>query len=401
MRELLRWVLLLLCFAVLMSEVAAAPPSWRSLFNGKDLSGWRPVGAAKWSVVDGAIVGDNSHGFEDWSWLVSEAEFGDFVLRLRFRWVSGNSGVQFRSRLDGERMSGYQADVYPGRAGVTGTLYEMNGRGGLKAASPAAERALDKTGWNDYEIVATGDHIAFWLNGAKVLDVRDDRAARGVVGFQLHKSQACRLLWKDIRILELKSPADFQPLFNGKDLSGWKPLGDAKWSVEQEVIRGLTGRGGYGWLVSDREFANFVLRLRFRWYAGNSGVQFRSKVHGTMVHGYQADIDLGGNVYTGMLYDEGFRGKLVAPPPDFLKSVKRDGWNDYEISAIGDHILMAINGVKSVDFYDPLLSPRLPPARRDPHHAKGILALQVHSGRNVKLEWKDLRILDLGESGSP
>ena len=73
--------------------------------------------------------------------------------------------------------------------------------------------------------------------------------------------------------------ADWQPLFNGKDLSGWHEVLGGKWSVSGSDIVGETGDGRYGWLVTNREHRNFVLELEFKTEApGNSGVQFRSHV---------------------------------------------------------------------------------------------------------------------------
>jgi len=381
-------------------RLSAGTPDWVWLFNGKDLTGWQVIGSGgRWTVQDGAIVGESrDEKCEQYGYLVTERRFRDFVLHVRFRCISGNSGIQFRSRIqpDGQ-ITGYQADPYPGHPGVTGALHEQGGRLQLRRGRLAAEKALVKDGWNDYEIAAIGNHIIFWLNGEKVMDYRDRHAkpGAGVIGFEVHKGLFTKVLWKDIRILELPRPVEFEPLFNRLDLAGWKPIGDADWSVVDRAIRGVTRGGGFGWLVSDRQYADFVLRLRFRWLAGNSGVQFRSRVVGTMVHGYQADIDPDRPRWTGMLYDEGFRGKLVEADPQIDRIFKRDGWNDYEISAIGNHIMLFINGVKAVDFRDPLLDPKLPPAKRDPHHQRGIIALQVHSGPKVHLEWKDLRILDL------
>ena len=94
----------------LISATSAQATDWQPLFNGKDLTGWTPVGDGKWTVENGDLIGEK--GGSGYGWLLSERTYGDFVLSLRFHLDKpGNSGVQFRSWLDGEKMCGYQADI--------------------------------------------------------------------------------------------------------------------------------------------------------------------------------------------------------------------------------------------------------------------------------------------------
>ena len=181
----------------------------------------------------------------------------------------------------------------------------------------------------------------------------------------------------------------FRPLFNGKDLTGWE--GDLKlWKVADNAIVGdSAGIQHNQFLVSKEEFSDFELKLEFRLKdgAGNSGVQFRTKriPNSTEVSGYQADI---GENYWGCLYDESRRNKiLVKAPDDFEKSLKKGDWNEYTIRAKGDHIMLKVNGVTTVDYTEP-----------DAEIArKGILALQVHSGGPLKVEFRNIRIKSLTE----
>ena len=181
----------------------------------------------------------------------------------------------------------------------------------------------------------------------------------------------------------------FRPLFNGKDLSGWE--GDLSlWKVADNTIVGdSAGIQHNQFLMSKEEFGDFELKLEFRLKdgVGNSGVQFRTKriPNSTEVSGYQADI---GENFWGCLYDESRRNKvLVKPPADFEKSLKKGDWNEYFIRANGDHIVLKVNGVTTVDYKEP-----------DAEIArKGILALQVHSGGPLKVEFRNIRIKPLGE----
>ena len=105
------------------------------------------------------------------------------------------------------------------------------------------------------------------------------------------------------------------------------------------------------------------------------------------MHGYQADLDPTIKGMTGGLYDEREEGSLAQAVPEIDAALKKDDWNTYEISAIGDHIQLFINGIRSADV-------------RHGRTKKGIIALQVHSGSQpVKVRWRNIRIQDLGDGG--
>ncbi len=176
----------------------------------------------------------------------------------------------------------------------------------------------------------------------------------------------------------------FRPLFNGKDLTGWD--GDLSlWKVVDKAIVGdSAGIPHNQFLGTTEEFGDFELKLEFRLRdgVGNSGIQFRSKrvLTTTEVSGYQADI---GESYWGCLYDESRRNKvLVQPPADFEKGLKKGDWNEYSIRAEKDQIVLKINGVTTVDYREP--DSEIP--------RKGIIALQVHSGGPLKVEFRNIMI---------
>ena len=178
-------------------------------------------------------------------------------------------------------------------------------------------------------------------------------------------------------------------LFNGKDLAGWE--GDTTlWKVEGEAIVGDSpGIKHNQFLCTKEEFGDFELKLEFRVKdgAGNTGVQFRTKKipDSTEVSGYQADL---GDKYWGCLYDESRRNKiLVSASPDLEKVLKKSDWNEYAIRAEGDHITLKINGVTTVDYKEP----EAEIAR------SGIIALQVHSGGPMRVDFRNIRIKVLGK----
>jgi len=177
----------------------------------------------------------------------------------------------------------------------------------------------------------------------------------------------------------------FKPLFNGRDLSGWEQDTPGLWSVRDGMIVGKTSALKHNDFLRARgTFTNFTLKLSFRLVnaTGNSGIQFRSRpvVNPHELSGYQADI---GETYWGCLYDESRRNKvLAAAAPAALAKVNEDGWNEYVITAKGNRITLQLNGVKSVEYEEK--EPGMGPS--------GIIALQVHSGPGLEVQFKDIRI---------
>jgi hypothetical protein len=177
----------------------------------------------------------------------------------------------------------------------------------------------------------------------------------------------------------------FRPLFNGKDLSGWQQDTPGLWSVRDGMIVGKTSALRHNDFLRTRDtFKNFTLKLSFRLIngIGNSGIQFRSRPvpDSHEVSGYQADI---GEKYWGCLYDESRRNRVLAnASPAALAKVHKEGWNEYVITARGNRITLDLNGVRSVEYEEKEPAMDLP----------GIIALQVHSGPGLEIQFKDIRI---------
>jgi uncharacterized protein (TIGR03067 family) len=212
------------------------------------------------------------------------------------------------------------------------------------------------------------------------------------------------------------SGASFKRIFNGKDLTGWD--GDpALWSVKDGAIVGqtttehpITHNTFLIW--TNGQVGDFELRCKFRITAqndknfANSGIQYRSKVldpKGWVVGGYQADMEAG-STYTGILYEERMkrgimatRGERVLWDTNCVKRVlgtmgtsdeiqaviKKNDWNDYLIRAEGNHLQHYINGRETVDVTDDCEAQRA---------SSGVLALQLHQGFPMKVEFRDLEL---------
>ena len=196
---------------VVVAVVAKAPPQsgWVSLFNGKDLTGWKNNGEEKWVVEQGTILCESTAN--KYGYLTTEKTYRDFNLHLKFKGeAAGNSGVFLHARITGidpehgPDIEGMQVEVDPGVGKHTGGLYESGGRGWVAMPTAEGERALKPGEWNDLDVSVRGNHFATRLNGVKIVDYTDPapKFADGVIGLQIHTGGGVRMRWKDISIQE-------------------------------------------------------------------------------------------------------------------------------------------------------------------------------------------------------
>ena len=175
-------------------------------------------------------------------------------------------------------------------------------------------------------------------------------------------------------------------LFDGKSLDLFEERGEAIWKIEEGVIVGESGKGGHGWLCTKKSYGDFIFELEVRPDSGNSGVQVRShfKDKDVMV-GHQIEVDPGKRAWSGGLYEQGRRGWLqnLTNNPTARAAFKADEWNHYRIVCQGDSIRSWINGVAATDYLDAM-------------DLDGLIALQVHAGKNVRVRFRNLRLQELG-----
>lgn len=174
------------------------------LFNGRDLSGWVNYGTEKWYVEDGELVCESGPDAA-YGYLGTDEIFGDFELTLDFLQESnGNSGVFFRSWVNGTTIEGWQVEVAPPLS-HTGGIYESYGRGWLVQPDEEGENALLEGEWNTMKIRAVGGHVTTWLNGHRMVDITDEKigAARGRIALQIHDGGGIKVRWRNILIERL------------------------------------------------------------------------------------------------------------------------------------------------------------------------------------------------------
>jgi hypothetical protein len=175
-----------------------------SLFNGKNLEGWKVNGKEKWYVEEGNLVCESGPE-KGYGYLSTAKEYKDFILRLQFKQeADGNSGVFFRSSVEDTRIEGWQVEVAP-RGKDTGGIYESYGRGWLVQIPDNKENVLIEGEWNSLVILVNGDRVMTWLNNELMADLEDEAIgnATGSIALQIHDGGGIKVRWRDIYLREL------------------------------------------------------------------------------------------------------------------------------------------------------------------------------------------------------
>jgi hypothetical protein len=303
----------------LLLSGAVSGQSWKSLFNGKDLSGWKPLnGKARFEVRDGAIVGTTVPG-EPNAFLATDRSYQDFVLELEFQSDSTmNSGIQFRSEsrpdYQNGRVHGYQMEIDPSDRAWSGGIYDEGRRLWLYTLeyNPGAKKAYKRQGWNHYRIECIGQTVRTWVNGVPAAYLIDDMPTRGFIALQVHSisrpdEAGKQIRWRNIRIIETSTPLPepsgifivnlnanqlssaersngVELLWDGQSTKGWRgayktSFPEKGWTIRDGMLS-VTPSGGAesafgGDIVTERMFGAFELQFEFRLTEGaNSGVKY-------------------------------------------------------------------------------------------------------------------------------
>ena len=377
---------------------------WQSLFNGKDLTGWKPLnGHAKFGVMNGEIVGTTVMN-EPNSFLATEKDYGDFILEFEFKLDNKmNSGVQFRSESKADymngRVHGYQFEIDPSPRGWTAGIYDEARRDWIYPMdyNPTAKNTFKKGEWNKCRIECIGNSIRTFINGVPAANLVDDITPKGFIALQVHQinkpeEAGEKIYWRNIRIKtnDLKpSPGDtvfvvnFLPnnlseqekrngvklLWDGKTTTGWQGaykdhFPEKGWEIKDNVLSVLSSNGAEatngGDIVTTGEYGAFILQFDFKITdTANSGVKYfvteKENNQGSAIGlEYQIlddakhpDAKLGsiGNRTLGSLYD-------LIPPIKEPRARKKIGeWNRGMIIVHPDgNIEHWLNGWKMLDY---------------------------------------------------
>ncbi len=325
--------------ALTSSALADAP---KPLFNGKDLTGWKPTGkAGAWSVVKGMIECNGTGG----GWLLTEKTYGDFVLTLQYKVSPGcNSGIAIRSE-----------PRKPGFTGMELQILDDDGRRPNKHSAMAVYSSLAPREnmskpagqWNDVEVTCVGRRLRVVWNGTQVHDVDLDahrelaeRNPRGHVGVQDHG----HYVWfRNITIQDLDHAGGWRPLLE-PGIDTWKQIGKGTWRYHYGT---LTATGELGVLKSPKPYTDFIIKLQSRVSAGGNGGLFLRLPPGDSLEPkpWEAGYEIQMRDDFGKAPSKGSTGSVIgiaAPKENLVR--KPDVWNDYEITCRGQAITVRMNG---------------------------------------------------------
>jgi Domain of Unknown Function (DUF1080) len=308
---------------LLFTNAVTAQNGFTNLFNGKDLSGWKPLGGkATFTVEDGIIVGRTVPNTKN-TFLTTEKEYGDFILELDIyiEDEEGNSGIQTRSHFNaaannGEgKLYGRQCEADPTWRRWSGGIYDEGRREWLypMQLNAAAQNAYKKGEYNHYTIECIGNEMKTWVNGIAAAYLVDTLDTKGIIGLQVHAINDAshagkKVCFKNVHIKTtgLKAAA-FPPnvyvanfavnsltayeknegwklLFDGKTNNGWiSTKGNSfpanGWNISNGAISVLSSEGkestNGGDIVTREQYSAFDLSFEFKLTAGaNSGVKY-------------------------------------------------------------------------------------------------------------------------------
>ena len=397
----------LLFFATIM---VAGAEDLKPIFDGKTLQGWQQRnGTAKYYVENGELVGETAAGSAN-SFLCTTKDYGDFILEFEVKDDPRlNSGVQIRSHTyttqttvltenrgkrkrtwEAGRVYGYQVEIADEKSGASGGIYEEARLGWLNLVTgdAVASKAFHDNQWNRFRVAAIGDSIKTWINGTPCADLVDSEQQTGFIGLQVHQfsgGNTAQVRFRNIRLQDLGQHA-WRPLWDSRTMAGWTKFGGGEWSIENGALHGVSPASSKdrGFLMSDREFADFTVRLQYKVVKGNSGFFFRMADPTVAAKGafaYEAEIDPARD-YGGLLEPRGRQWLVHPDPAKAAEYYKPDDWNQMTVSAHGGRIVLQINGERTVDLAN------------DPGRSSGRLALQINPRQDLEVWFKEIEMLE-------
>ncbi len=379
------------CHSFSSSQAQSAPPKgFKALFNNTDLAGWwgattenprkylaLPADEFKkkhdaslddirqhWSVQGNDLVNDGKGLY-----LTTDKNYGDFELLLDYKTVPlADSGIYLRGCPQVQIWDSTETEKFKlGADKGSGALW--NNSPGAPGKDPIVKADKPFGQWNSVRVVMCGTRVWVWLNGKQTVDgaVMEnyyDRKlpvpATGPIQLQTHGGE---IRWRNLSIREIgsdeankllrgKDRAEFKPVFNGKDLTGWAgPVNN--YQVKDGAITCKAGQGGT--IYTKDEFANFIARLEFKLPpGGNNGLAIRYPGKGNAAYDGMCECQVLDDNYekaTGEKIDprqaHGSAYGMVAAQRGYQHPVGE--WNYQEVTVKGSTIKVELNGTIILD----------------------------------------------------
>ena len=401
-----------LLISLIITQIASAQSGkgWVDLFDGKTLNGWKKItGTADYKIEDGAIVGITVPGSPN-TFLVTEKEYGDFVLELEVKIedTTSNSGIQFRSHYNPEmsngqaegRVYGYQYELDPSARRWTGGVYDEARREWLYPLSlnPGSQNAFKVGVYNKVRVECVGNNIKTWVNDKAAAYVIDTMDRKGFIALQVHaiskpEQAGEKIYWRNIRIktnttgfipfdkgiyvanyipntlTQYEKSDGWKLLFDGKTTNGWvgaykKSFPASGWVVKDGLLTVLSSNGAEstngGDIVTTSQYGAFDLSFDFKLTPGaNSGVKYFVTLS---ENNSGSAIGLEYQVLDDTLHPDAKLGRngnrTLASLYDLIKADKTKRfihqpgqWNTGRVVVTpNNHVIHYLNGVKVVEY---------------------------------------------------
>jgi hypothetical protein len=255
-----------------------------------------------------------------------------------------------------------------------------------------AAKTVNAARWNRLTMRAVGPVLQVAVNGVAAATAFDERSIGGLLALQVvgSESEAAEVQYRNIRVQDLGRQGDWQSLFDGKGLDGWKNWGSEKWEVVDGVIQGRRGpKESEGYLATEQTWSDFRVRGEFRMLGdGNYGLFYHSTIRlrddgYPIIAGVQGEVEPSYPGSSGWVYESYRRGWLIQPDHESAEAyLLRPGeWNSIEIRSQGNRLTTWVNGYRVLDFAD-----------RAPQLFTGSFALQLHTGEGAGIDWRGLYV---------
>ena len=175
-----------------------------SIFNGVNLDGWKVYGTESWYVEDSELICESGPD-KGYGYLATEKYYKNFILTLDFfQEQDGNSGVFFRSKIDGTKISGWQVEVAP-PGFHSGGIYESYGRGWLIKPDKYYDDIVKMNEWNSMKLMINGGEVKTWINGQEMISIIDNKISNseGSIALQIHDGGGIKVRWRNLKLIEL------------------------------------------------------------------------------------------------------------------------------------------------------------------------------------------------------